>query len=525
MSNFGTPNPIVPNQFTPSPIMPNQITPNPGLPPRRRRSFAGPVVLIIVGVVFLLGNMHLLSWSSLGIWFAHYWPVLLILWGVIKLAEHMQAQRTGQRAPGIGAGGILLVVLIVIGGLAATQAVRFREHWPNIRDQFNIDDEDFNNLFGDNYSFDDHLEQDFPAGASLKVIDTDGAVNVHSSDDNKITVVVRKRLGADIQGDADKYNSETKPTITVSGGLVTLDARVQAAGDHSVKSDLEISLPRKASVSIVSRRGDVNVVGRDGNLDLSVQHGDVEVEDVTGNVKASLEKGALKVEQVSGDVRVDGRLNETSVSDVKGTVQLDGEFQESVKLAHLSKSVTFKSSRTDMEFSKIDGDLSLDSDDLHAEEIAGPLHLTTRSKNIRLEDVSGDVRLQDDNGGVDVEMRSMGNVQIDNREGDVHLGIPEKSGFRLEARTRDGEIQSDFSELKVDNSDDKGSASGSVSGSSGNATAHVVINNEHGGIEIRRAAVRGGPKEGVSGGAPGAKQGKPAKSLPAPKDKVESTEN
>ncbi|MGD0757908.1 MAG: DUF5668 domain-containing protein, partial [Candidatus Sulfotelmatobacter sp.] len=113
MSNFGTPNPIVPN-----PMMPN-----PGLPPRRRRSFAGPVVLIIVGVVFLLGNMHLLSWSSLGIWFAHYWPVLLIVWGVIKLAEHMQAQRSGQRAPGIGAGGILLVVLIVIFGLTATQAV------------------------------------------------------------------------------------------------------------------------------------------------------------------------------------------------------------------------------------------------------------------------------------------------------------------------------------------------------------------------------------------------------------------
>ena len=117
MSNFGTPGILGP----PNPVVPNQMTPNPGLPPRRRRSFAGPVVLIIVGVVFLLGNMHLLSWSSLGIWFAHYWPVLLILWGVIKLAEHMQAQRTGQRAPGIGAGGILLVVLIVIGGLTATQ--------------------------------------------------------------------------------------------------------------------------------------------------------------------------------------------------------------------------------------------------------------------------------------------------------------------------------------------------------------------------------------------------------------------
>jgi hypothetical protein len=505
--------------------IPNPVMPNPGLPPHRRRSFAGPFVLIIVGVVFLLGNLHLLSWSSLGIWFAHYWPLLLIFWGVIKLVEHIQAQRLGLRPPGIGAGGVLLVVVIVVFGLAATQAVRLHEHWPNIRDEFNIDDEDFNNIFGDNYSFDDHLEQDFPAGASLKVIDTDGAVSVHASDDNKITVVVRKRVGADSQSDAEKYNSETKPTITTIGGLVTLDAKVQASGDHAIKTDLDISLPRKVAVSIVSRRGDVNVVSREGNLDLGVQHADVTVEDVTGNVKVSLEKGSAKVEEVTGDVRVDGRLNETSVTDVKGTVQLDGEFQESVKLSRIGKTVTFKSSRTDMEFSKIDGDLSLDSDDLHAEQITGPLHLITRSKNIRLEDVSGDVRLQDDNGGIDVEMRSLGNVQIDNRDGDIHVGLPEKSGFRMDARTRDGEVQSDFSELKVDNSDNKGNASGSV----GSATAHVVLNNEHGGIEIRKAAVRGGPKEGisggVSGGVPGAKQSKPAKSLPAPKSTVEPTEN
>jgi hypothetical protein len=517
MSNFGTPG--VPNAG-----VPNAGMPNPGLPPRRR-SFAGPVVLIIVGLVFLLGNLHWLSWSTLGIWFAHYWPVLLIVWGVIKLIEHMQAQKQGLRPPGIGAGGVLLVVMIVVFGLAATQAVRLREHWPNLRDEFNIDDEDFNNIFGDNYSFDDHLEQDFPAGASLKVIDTDGAVSVHASDDNKITVVVRKRVGADSQSDADKYNRETKPTITAIGGLVTLDAKVQGSGDHAIKTDLDISLPRKVAVSIVSRRGDVNIVSREGNLDLGVQHADVTVEDVTGNVKVSLEKGSAKVEEVTGDVRVDGRLNETSVTDVKGTVQLDGEFQESVKLARIGKTVTFKSSRTDMEFSKIDGDLSLDSDDLHAEQITGPLHLITRSKNIRLEDVSGDVRLQDDNGGVDVEMHSLGNVQIDNRDGDIHVGLPEKSGFRMDARTRDGEVQSDFSELKVDNADDKGSANGSV----GNAMAHVVLNNEHGGIEIRKAAVRGGPKEGisggVSGGVPGGKQGKPAKSLPAPKDKVEPTEN
>ncbi len=125
---------------------------------------------------------------------------------------------------------------------------------------------------------------------------------------------------------------------------------------------------------------------------------------------------------------------------------IEGEFQESVKLSRISKNVSFKSSRTDMEFSRIDGDLDLDSDDLHAEQVTGPVHLTTRSKQIRLTDVSGDVRLQNDNGGIEVSMRSLGNVQIDSRNGDVQLSVPDKAGFHLDARTRDGEIQSDFPE-------------------------------------------------------------------------------
>jgi len=499
MSNAGTP-----NVGTPSPTLPPA--------PRRPRSFAGPFVLIVLGIVFLLGTMRVVSLGQLMLWFSHYWPVLLILWGIIKLLEHNRAQREGYRPSGIGAGGIFLVVIIVVFGLIATQI----EHvWPNIREGINeIDDPDIRGIFGDTYNFNDHLEQDFPAGASLKVLNDHGAVSVHASDDNKITVVVRKRIGAESQNDADNYNAATKPTITTIGGLVTLDSKVHAGGDHSVETDLDISLPRKVSVAIVSRRGDVELVGRDGSIDINSQHADTTVEDVNGNIKLSLEKSSAKVEQVTGDVHVEGRLNELSVTDVKGSAQLEGEFQESVKLARIAKSVTFKSSRTDMEFSRIDGDLDLDSDDLHAAEIFGPLHLTTRSKNIRLESVSGDVRLENDNGGIDVAMRTLGNVQIDSRNGDIQLSLPEKSGFRLDARTRGGEIQSDFAELKIDNNDREAKASGSV----GNAASHIVLNNEHEGIEIRKGSAIAPP-------APPATPAKPAKALPPPKVKVEPTEN
>jgi hypothetical protein len=492
---------------------PPQFSPLPPLAPPRRRSFAGPFVLIVVGIIFLLTTMRILSVSKLAHLYASYWPILLILWGVIKVIEHQRARREGTRASGIGAGGVLLVVMIVVFGLIANQLERV--NWSGLRDEINIDDGDFNNIFGDTFNFNDHLEQTFPAGASLKVIDNHGAVSVHASAEDKITVVVRKRIGAEHQSDADKYDSETKPTITTIGGLITVNANVEAAGDHPVETDLDISVPRKAPVTVNSRRGDVNVSGRSGNVDVSTQHSDTSVDDVNGNVKVSQEKGSVKIEQITGDVQVGGRVNELTVADVNGSVQLEGEFQESVKLERVARTVTFKSSRTDMEFSKLGGSLDLDSDDLHADEVTGPLHLSTRSKNIRMEQVAGDVRVKNDNGNVELIMRSLGNVQVDNRNGDVQLAVPDRAGFRLDARTRGGEIQSEFPELKVNNDEHEGRASGSV----GNGSSHIVINNEHEGIEIRRAS-NTPPTPPVPPAA-----GKPAKSLPPPKESPEPTDN
>ncbi len=495
-----------------SPLPPNQFP----APLRRRRSLAGPIVLIILGILFLMVTMHQLSLERLLTLFAHYWPALLILWGVIKLIEHQQAHRDGLPARGIGAGGVFLVIAIVVFGLIATQASRF--NWGEVRDNMGIDDNDLNNIFGETYNFDDHLEQPVPpAVTSLRVNNEHGAVRVNTSDDATITVTVRKRVGAENQSDADKFNADTKPTLTTTGSVLTLDAKTQAAGNHGVQSDLDISIPRKMALQIFSRRGDISVTGREGEVEVNSQHGDATVEDVTGNVKLNLEKGSATIEQITGDVRINGRLNDVSVSDIKGSAQFEGEFGESVKLARITKSVSFKSSRTDLEFSRIDGDLDLDSDDLHADQITGPVHLTTRDKQIRLEDVSGDVRVQNENGGIEISMRVLGNVQIDSRKGDINLSLPDKAGFHIEARAHDGEIQSDFPELKIDNNDREAKVSGSV----GSGSSHIVLNTEHDGIEIRKASSKAAPAMPPAPPTPA----KPAKNLPPPKSKVEATDN
>ena len=451
-------------------------------PPRRRqrRSFAGPVVLIIVGIGLLLANMGVLHMDTLAVWFARFWPALIILWGVIKLVEYQQAQREGLEARGIGAGGVILLIALIVCGLSASAVHR---NWETIRSNIDIDNGDFE-WFGHSYSYDDQIVQAFPRDSKLQVMSERGAVNINTSDDEQIHVTIHKRIVADSQGDADKWNAGTKPQITSGERTVTLNANTQGSGDHRVTSDMDISIPRNASVTVSSRRGDSSVMGRNGDVEISAQHGDVSVSDINGKVNLNLEHTSARVSQVSGDVSINGHVNDTSIEDVKGAVTLNGEFMEGVKLARIAKSVRFKSSRTDMEMAKLDGDLDLDSGDLRASDLTGPIRLSTRSKDVRFSGVNGDIRLQDENGSIEIEMKKMGTVQIDNRRGDVQLFLPGNAGFQVEARARGGEINSDFDELKIENGDDAGSATGSVHGGG----PKLVVNNDHGTIEIHKGS-------------------------------------
>jgi DUF4097 and DUF4098 domain-containing protein YvlB len=365
--------------------------------------------------------------------------------------------------------------------LLSTQASRF--NWGELRDHMDIDDSDFT-LFGQKYTYEDRLAEAFPAGSALHVNDIRGAVNVSAGNDDQIHVSVHKRINADSAAEADKWNAGTKPQISVSGGVVTLNANNQAAGDHGIATDLDITIPRKAPLTISTRSGDVSVVGRDGDVQVSAQHDDVTATDINGKVSLTLERSSARISQISSDVSLEGRANDVSVEDVKGAVHLDGEFMESVKLSRLAQGVTFHSSRTDLQFFRLNGDLDLDSGDLQASDVIGPVRLSTRAKDVRLTGVAGDVRLQDENGSVELHMSKLGSVQVENRKGDVQIYVPDKAGFQVDARSRGGDVETDFDGLKVDNREDQATATGTVGGGG----PHLVVTNEHGTIEIRKGS-------------------------------------
>src|SRR5258706_4756050 len=435
---------------------------SPVITPRPTRSIAGPIVLIIIGLLFLLMTMGVLNRYSLFALYGKYWPALLILWGVIKLIEHEQSKRAGLPARGIGAGGVVLALFLVFTGLAATQFVRV---WPNIKDHIQLgDNEDIEDWMGrSTFDYSDELSKEFPAGGTLHINNERGSININVAEDSHmLKVSARKKIRAEKQEEADGYNEKTKPDITINGQTLNLNANTQGAGDKSVTTDMDVYVPRNVELDITDRRGDVTITGVSGNAAINHQRGEVNVSEHTGNVTIDIRGSSARVQHVKGDVTIQGRGNEVAVEDVDGAAHLNGEFQESVRLVRVTKTVSCKSDRTDIESSRLDGRLDLDAADLRADSLSGPMGLNTRSKDISIEGLSGDLRLQDDNGTVEVGLHKPGNIQIENRKGDVQVTIPPNTSVKIEARSRGGEISSDFSELQINNSDNQASATGSI---------------------------------------------------------------
>ncbi len=504
-----------------SPMMPQ--TPPPRLP---RRSIAGPVILILMGILFLLGTMRIMDIHHLGALFARFWPALLILWGVLKLIEYEQAKRYGQPVRGIGVGGVFLLLFLIMAGLIATQASRV--DWKNLGDHIDLgDDEGINEIFGgSSFDYSGELSNALPAGGNsmhvdiLHINDDRGTITVNVSDDKKVKVSWRKKVHAENQQDADRYNAKTDPSITQGDKVLTLNANTQGAGDKGVTTDLDIYVPVNTALVIASGRGAVTIAGMASNVEVDHHRGEVNINDHTGNVSLEMEHGSVRLGHVKGDVSVQGRGDEVAVEDVDGAVHVNGEFRET-RLVRVSKTVSFRSARTDMEFSRLDGRMDLDSGDLRADSLSGPMLLKTRSKDITLEGLSGDLRLEDVNGTVSVGVYKPGNMQIDNRRGDVQVSIPPNTAIKVEARTREGEIESDFDEIKVDNKDKQSSASGAI----GTNGPRLVMNCDKGTIEIRKGTVAVAPPVPPTPPATPGKPGKPAKALPAPKAAPVESEN
>ncbi|MGA3126094.1 MAG: DUF4097 family beta strand repeat-containing protein [Candidatus Korobacteraceae bacterium] len=480
------------------------------VPPPRGRSVVGPLILIVIGLLFLLRNFGYTI--PLFYNFVKYWPLLLVVIGVVRLAEYFAARSAQRPVPRMGGGTVFLLVIVIAVGVGLNAAYHGRNDidWGSVRDNVGVDD-DLMRMFGSEYSYDGTLSQQIPAGGSVRVNCERGDITVNNWDQPQVKVVYHKRIFAGSRREADSTDQATTPKLLVQGTSVDVQANTEGAGIKGVATDIEVYLPLKADLEVTARRGDVSVTQRTGEVKVVSQRGGVTIDQVTGNVNVTTRHGSLHASNVTGNLVADGRLDDLTLETISGTVLVTADIFGDTRLSKLQKGAALRTSRTELQFAKLDGNLTMDSGDLQGDGLLGPLSLSTRAKDVNLRNFAGDVRIDDDHGDITLENTSasaMGNMDLTTHHGNVHLQLPAKASFQYKVVTRHGDISSDFENVRPESRTGTSSAAGVV----GKGGVKVNITSDTGDIEIRKAeGSMASPPEPPAAQEPPAKPARPGK--------------
>ena len=84
-----------------------------------------------------------------------------------------------------------------------------------------------------------------------------------------------------------------------------------------------------------------------------------------------------------------------------------------------------------------------------------------------------------------VEFAPGGDLRFNTDKGSVRLTLPSKSGFHLDASTRNGNVSSDYPELGANPDDEKNTSN--IKGTVGKGNSKIVVSTDVGDIDIRKS--------------------------------------
>jgi len=453
----------------------------------RRRSIVGPLFLLALGIVFLLAQMGRLSWAQAVTWYGYWWPLVLVAAGLVLLAEwavdqSIRADGTPYRGRVLGGGVVVLLIFLALAGVGS-RATNYGIKWKD--EHFGSGFPGFDVALGERHDFDDSLSTSIADGASLLIRNPHGSVTVTgSSDDGQVHVSVHKEAFARNDNNAADKENRLQPTFTRDGTNLTLDVATVEGG----QADLTLQVPRTTMLTVRADNGEIDVQEIHAAVSVSANSGDVNLSGIDGavNVHVNKEASNFAAHSITGSLNIQGRAGDINVSDITGPVTLAGDFFGTTHLEQINGGVSFKTSRTQFEAARIDGtfEIALDAD-LEADQVMGPIKLTTRDRGITLDRVQGSVQIANRNGAVSVTSADpLGTIDINNAHGSVDLGVPAGAGFVVNAETKNGDVENDFA-LKTQGPEDRPALMGKV----GNGGPDVKIYTTDGDITVRKSTV------------------------------------
>ena len=431
-----------------------------------QRSLFPGLALLFVGLLLLVHNYRGLDISHL---LGHWWPLLIIFWGAIKLYERTAASRSGQPgASPISGGEILLVLglLCLLGIVAGVDVVKHKFPF----DEFPVR--------GDRFDFDLNAEpKPVPADSRITVRNVRGDISVRSGDESQIRVDGKKNIKAWSETDAEHIASAISVEIVKNGDGYEIRPVNAGSGDSRVGLNLDISVPKKASLTI------------DKPVIVSTTRGDVEVRDTAGDVAIDTGKGDIKVSDTKGNVKISGHGGQVNISSATGGLTIDGEFFGPIRADKIAKGVRFVSQRTDLTLTQLTGHMETGSGNLEIADAPGNLTLRTNSYDISIENAGGKVKVDNRNGNVEVRFSfpPKEDIEITNSSSPITLILPESSNFEIGADCHSCDIDSEFSADSLKHASAGGDSH--LEGKYGNGRGpKIILRTSYGSISIRKTS-------------------------------------
>lgn len=471
--------------------------------PVRRPSLTFAVAELVVGVIALLMTTGVLWVGALVPVYAMWWPLLLVLLGVLLLVERLLDRRTYQgfgRGYGQAAGypvyrrrrhggGLVILVVILIGlGIASHHA---NPWWVanNGRDwNLGHDGWDFSELGwqGEAHENDVTLDQPLATDAVLTIDNARGDLQIAPSTDGQIHVQAHQ-VAHVRDADKDRAFADTRPVLSIHGGTAALTV----PGHRGVEVNLVLTVPENVQCTLTNHHGDISISGLTRPVQVTQDHGDVVLDSVTGAVRVTMDHGDVHARALGSDVTIGGRADDVTLSDVKGKIALQGEFFGDTNIDGAAGPVEFHSNRTELSVPKMSGALSLDGENLRLNGPSGGLKVVTRSKDIEISGLSGTAQIRDSNSDVHLSaVQPLGAIVVTNDTGDIVLTVPAGASFHLHGQTgSDDSIESELPIPQTSNGDMR-----TIAGQVGAGGPQIELTTEHGDLSIHKSDQKGDQK-------------------------------
>ncbi len=464
---------------------------------RPYRPITGPLVLILLGAIFLV---HTLSpGTPIFDLMAQNWPWFLIGWGVIGLLE--ASLRFLQDGPvpvrPVSGGAWVLVVFICLAGAAAFEVHRARERFGFQRPddwlhQFGL--EHGIEAFGEEHDFSVSPFQRVVGLAPHIVIENfRGDAKITGGEGREITLSGHKTIRALNMNEAKAADSQTPVDIVEKGSTIII--RCNQDRNHSrsqVTTNLELAVPKGASIEATGSRGDFDVSALTGDVDISSENAGLRIQNIAGRVKLDTRKSDLiRCTDVQGTVDLRGHGADVELTKIGGQVTMSGSYSGSIALHDLARPVKVENLRTEFDVQQVPGEIRLERGSVSMRNVVGPTRLTTRTTDVTMEGFTNGLELTADKG--DIELRPghlpLSKMTIHTRSGNIEMDLPQSAGFALQASTGSGDISNQFGGGLSEHSDGHGAR---LEGSVGSGPELNLLTNR-GSITLRKTSAIEGP--------------------------------